>query len=108
MSKLRPHHLQRHAYVYSPPVDPRPGRHPSREYRTAVCPGGPGRGTGLGSRKSCAWIDLGKSGTTTQGRATSTGSWPRSALGEVGAVFALEASASRAPADGTGCSISVP
>jgi DNA invertase Pin-like site-specific DNA recombinase len=101
LSKLRPHHLQRHADVYlrqSTPGQVDVHRESTeRQYALAD------RAAELGWDRSQILIldqDLGKSGTTAQGRDDFHRLMAAVGLGEVGAVFALEASRlSRSQAD---------
>jgi len=101
MSKLRPHHLQRHAYVYlrqSTPGQVDTHRESTeRQYALAD------RAVELGWDRGQVVLldqDLGKSGTTTQGRDDFHRLMAAVGLAEVGAVFALEASRfSRSQAD---------
>jgi DNA invertase Pin-like site-specific DNA recombinase len=101
MSKLRPHHRQRHAYVYrrqSTPGQVDTHRESTeRQYALAD------RAVELGWDRGQVVLldqDLGKSGTTTQGRGDFHRLMAAVGLGEVGAVFALEASRfSRSQAD---------
>ena len=101
LSKLRPHHLQRRASVslrQSTPgqVD---GHRESTERQYALAE----RAVELGWDRSQVRLldqDLGKSGTTTEGRDDFHQRMAAVGLGEVGAVFALEASRlSRSQAD---------
>ena len=101
ISKLRPHHLQRHASVYlrqSTPGQVDTHRDSTeRQYALAD------RAVELGWDRGQVVLldqDLGKSGTTTQGRGDFHRLMAAVGLGEVGAVFALEASrVSRSQAD---------
>jgi DNA invertase Pin-like site-specific DNA recombinase len=101
MPKLRPHHLQRQAYVYL--RQSTPGQvdlhRESTERQYALAD----RAVELGWDRSQILIldhDLGKSGTTGQGRDDFHRLMAAVGLGEVGAVFALEASRlSRTQAD---------
>jgi DNA invertase Pin-like site-specific DNA recombinase len=98
---IRPQHLQRPAYVYlrqSTPGQVHAHRESTeRQYALAD------RATELGWDRSQLYIldqDLGKSGTTTEGRDDFHRLMAAVGLGEVGAVFALEASRlSRSQAD---------
>jgi hypothetical protein len=98
---IRPQHLQRPAYVYlrqSTPGQVHTHRESTeRQYALAE------RAVELGWDRSQVQIldqDLGKSGTTTEGRADFHRLMAAVGLGEVGAVFALEASRlSRSQAD---------
>jgi DNA invertase Pin-like site-specific DNA recombinase len=101
LSKLRPHHRQRHAYVYL--RQSTPGQvdlhRESTERQYALAD----RAVALGWDRGQVVLldqDLGKSGTTTQGRDDFHRLMAAVGLGEVGAVFALEASRfSRSQAD---------
>lgn len=98
---IRPQHLQRPAYVYlrqSTPGQVHTHRESTeRQYALAE------RAVALGWDRSQIQVldqDLGKSGTTTEGRADFHRLMAAVGLGEVGAVFALEASRlSRSQAD---------
>jgi DNA invertase Pin-like site-specific DNA recombinase len=102
MSKLRPHHLQRHAYVSlrqsTPGQVDTPRESTERQYALAD------RAVELGGDRGQGVLldqDLGTSGTTTQGRDDFHRLMAAVGLAEVGAGCALEASRfSRSQADG--------
>jgi DNA invertase Pin-like site-specific DNA recombinase len=101
MSTIQPHHLQRQAYVYLRQSTPSQGdtHRASTERQYALVD----RAMMLGWDRSQIRLldhDLGKSGTTAQGRDDFHQLMAAVGLGEVGAVFALEASRfSRSQAD---------
>jgi DNA invertase Pin-like site-specific DNA recombinase len=101
ISKLRPHHLQRQAYVYL--RQSTPGQVDSHRESTERQYALADRAVDLGWDRGQVVLldqDLGKSGTTTQGRDDFHRLMAAVGLGEVGAVFALEASRfSRSQAD---------
>jgi DNA invertase Pin-like site-specific DNA recombinase len=101
MSTIQPHHLQRQAYVYlrqSTPSQVDTHRESTERQYALV-----DRAMALGWDRSQIRLldhDLGKSGTTAQGREDFHQLMAAVGLGEVGAVFALEASRfSRSQAD---------
>jgi DNA invertase Pin-like site-specific DNA recombinase len=100
-SKLRPHHLQRQAYVYL--RQSTPGQVDSHRESTKRQYALADRAVDLGWDRGQVVLleqDLGQSGTTSQGRDDFHRLMAAVGLGEGGAVFALEASRfSRSPAD---------